>query len=389
MAKEERKLSEEEIKNRLQEIIDELEDEESEADTEKLEEESRSLTNQLKEMKKMEARNKLAEDINNGVVEAEKIEVESEEARKQELAKVEERANALREKRSITVSSSNLLTPNHQAKEINDTFTPVSRLIDNADVENLDGGESYQESYVKTYGTGGQTDEGDNYTSSGTEPTFGYADINKVKVTAYAEISEEAEKLPAQNYVEKVEKNMTIALKKKMVEYMLNGTGNKQFMGIFKNTQEITGVTDVTASAINNQTLDDIIFAYGSDEDTEEDAVLILSKADLKAFSKVRTNDGKKFYDIDTKNKTIDGIPYIISSQCHPVSATGETAGTYNCMAYGSLKNYKIAIFSDMEVSKSTDYKFKEGMTCYKSSVMAGGNVVKYQGFVRVNKVVA
>ena len=380
----------EEIKSRLQEIVDALEDENTDADTEALEEEARSLQKQLEGMEKMEARKKLASNINDGLVEARKIDaVDPEETRKAELAKVEERATALKEKRSITVSSSNLLTPTHQAKEINDTFTPVSRLIDNADIENLAGGESYQESYVKTYGTGGQTDEGGNYTSSGTEPTFGYADINKVKVTAYAEISEEAEKLPAQNYVEKVEKNMTIALKKKMVEYMLNGTGNKQFMGIFKNTQEITGVTDVTASAINNQTLDDIIFAYGSDEDTEEDAVLILSKADLKAFSKVRTNDGKKFYDIDTKNKTIDGIPYIISSQCHPVSATGETAGTYNCMAYGSLKNYKIAIFSDMEVSKSTDYKFKEGMTCYKSSVMAGGNVVKYQGFVRVNKVVA
>lgn len=380
----------EEIKSRLQEIVDALEDENTDADTEALEEEARSLQKQLEGMEKMEARKKLASNINDGLVEARKIDaVDPEETRKAELAKVEERATALKEKRSITVSSSNLLTPTHQAKEINDTFTPVSRLIDNADVENLDGGESYQEAYVKTYGTGGQTDEGGNYTSSGTEPTFGYADINKVKVTAYAEISEEAEKLPAQNYVEKVEKNMTIALKKKMVEYMLNGTGTKQFMGIFKNTQEITGVTDVTVSAINNQTLDDIIFAYGSDEDTEEDAVLILSKADLKAFSKVRTNDGKKFYDIDTKNKTIDGIPYIISSQCHPVSATGETAGTYSCMAYGSLKNYRIAIFSDMEVSKSTDYKFKEGMTCYKSSVMAGGNVIKYQGFVRVKKVVA
>lgn len=380
----------EEIKSRLQEIVDALEDENTDADTEALEEEARSLQKQLEGMEKMEARKKLASNINDGLVEARKIDaVDPEETRKAELAKVEERATALKEKRSITVSSSNLLTPTHQAKEINDTFTPVSRLIDNADVENLDGGESYQEAYVKTYGTGGQTDEGGNYTSSGTEPEFGYADINKVKVTAYAEISEEAEKLPAQNYVEKVEKNMTIALKKKMVEYMLNGTGTKQFMGIFKNTQEITGVTDVTVSAINNQTLDDIIFAYGSDEDTEEDAVLILSKADLKAFSKVRTNDGKKFYDIDTKNKTIDGIPYIISSQCHPVSATGETAGTYSCMAYGSLKNYRIAIFSDMEVSKSTDYKFKEGMTCYKSSVMAGGNVIKYQGFVRVKKVVA
>lgn len=379
----------EEIKARLQEIVDALEDENAEADTQALEEEARSLQKQLEGMEKMEARKKLASNINDGLVEARKIDaVDPEETRKAELAKVEERANALREKRSITVSSSNLLTPKHQAKEINDTFTPVSALIDNADIESLNGGESYQEAYVKTYGTGGQTDEGGAYTSSGTEPTFGYADINKVKVTAYAEITEEAEKLPAQDYVAKVEKNMTIALKKKMVEYMLNGTGTKQFKGIFKNTTEITGVTDVTVSAIDNTTLDEIIFAYGSDEDTEEDAVLILSKADLKAFSKVRTNDGKKFYDIDTKNKTIDGIPYIISSQCHAVSAK-DSAGTYSCMAYGSLKNYRIAIFSDMEVSKSTDYKFKEGMTCYKSSVMAGGNVIKYQGFVRVKKVVA
>lgn len=387
MTKEERKLSEEEIKNRLQEIIDELEDEESEADTEKLEEESRSLTNQLKEMKKMEARNKLAEDINNGVVEAEKIEVESEEARKQEVSKIEARANALREKRSVTVSSGDLLTPKHQGKEINDKFNEVSTLIDEVTIDSLNGGESYQEAYVKSYGTGGQTDEAGNYTDA--EPEFGYADINKVKVTAYAEITEEAEKLPAQDYVAKVEDNMKIALKKKMVEYALNGTGNKSFMGIFKNNTEITGDTDVTVSTIDNETLDDIIFAYGGSEDVEEDAVLILSKADLKAFSKVRTDDGKKFYDIDTKNKTIDKIPYIISSQCHSVSATGETAGTYDCMAYGSLKNYKVTIFSDMEIAKSTDYKFKQGITSYKASVMAGGNTVKLDGFVRVKKVVA
>lgn len=387
MAKEERKLSEEEIKNRLQEIIDELEDEESEADTEKLEEESRSLTNQLKEMKKMEARNKLAKDINNGVIEAEKVEVESEEARKQEISKIEARANALREKRSVTVSSGDLLTPTHQGKEINDKFNEVSTLIDEVTIDSLNGGESYQEAYVKSYGTGGQTDEAGNYTDA--EPEFGYADINKVKVTAYAEITEEAEKLPAQDYVAKVEDNMKIALKKKMVEYALNGNGNKSFMGIFKNNTEITGDTDVTVSTIDNETLDDIIFAYGGSEDVEEDAVLILSKADLKAFSKVRTEDGKKFYDIDTKNKTIDKIPYIISSQCHPVSATGETAGTYNCMAYGSLKNYKVTIFSDMEIAKSTDYKFKQGINSYKASVMAGGNTVKLDGFVRVNKVVA
>ena len=379
-----------EIKTRLQEIVDALEDENAEADTEALEEEARSLQKQLEGMEKMEERKKLAENINNGLVEARKIETESvEEVRKAEIENVEKRAKDLREKRSVTVSSQTLLTPKHQAKEINDTFKPVSSLIDQADTVELNGGESYQVAYVKTYGTGGQTDEAGNYYNTNTEPTFGYADINKVKITAYAEITEEAEKLPAQDYVAIVEKNMKIALQKKMVDWMLNGTGTKQFKGIFANNTEITGNTDVTASSISNTTLDDIIFAYGGQEDVEEDAVLILSKADLKAFSKLRTDDGKKFHDIDVRNHTIDGIPYVISSSCHAVSATDATAGTYWCMAYGSLKNYQIGIFSDMEIEKSTDYKFKEGMSAYKSSVMAGGNTVKLDGFVRVKKVVA
>lgn len=377
-----------EVKQALQEIVDKLNDENNTEDTETLEEEARSLTKKLEDMLKMEERKKIADDINNAVVEARKIETpDDEETRKVEKEEIENRANALREKRSITVSSSNLLTPKHQGKEINDNFNEVSTLIDEVNIDKLDGGESYQEAYVKSYGTGGQTDEAGNYVDA--EPEFGYADINKVKVTAYAEITEEAEKLPAQDYVSKVEDNMSIALKKKMIEYLLNGNGTKSFMGVFKNSKEITGNTDVTISTIDNTTLDEIIFNYGGKEDVEEDAVLILSKEDLKAFSKVRTDDGKKFYDIDVKNKTIDKIPYIISSQCHPVSKNDTTAGTYNCMAYGSLKNYKVTLFSDMEIKKSEDFKFKQGITCYRASVMAGGNTVKLDGFVRVNKVVA
>lgn len=378
----------EEIKKRLQEIVDALEDENTDADTEALEEEARNLQKTLERMEKMEARKKLAENINNGLVEVRKIETNNvEEVRKAEAEAVEKRANDLREKRSVTVSSGNLLTPKHQGKEINDKFTEVSTLVDEMNVESLNGGESYQEAYVKSYGTGGQTDEAGNYTDA--EPEFDYADINKVKVTAYAEITEEAEKLPAQDYVAKVEDNMSIALKKKMIEYALNGTGTKQFMGIFKNSKEITGNTDVTISTIDNTTLDEIIFSYGGSEAVEDDAVLILSKEDLKAFSKVRSDDGKKVYDIDVKNKTIDKIPYVISSQCHPVSKNDTTAGTYNCMAYGSLKNYKVTLFSDMEIQKSTDFKFKQGITSYRASVMAGGNTIKLDGFVRVKKVVA
>lgn len=376
-----------EIKEELQKIIDKLNDEANEEDTTVLEEEARSLTEKLKELQKVEARKKLANEINQGLVEATKVEEPTnEERRKAVEQEIEQRAKDLRENRSVTVSSKTLLTPTHQAKEINDTFQPVSSLIDAVNMEQLDGGESYQEAYVKSYGTGGQTDEAGNYKDA--EPEFDYADIDKVKVTAYAELTEEAEKLPAQDYVAKVEDNMTIALQRKMVEYMLNGTGTKSFMGIFKNTKEITGNTDVQVSNIDNTTLDDIIFAYGGVE-ALEDGVLILSKEDLKAFSKVRTEDGKKFYNIDVKNKTIDTIPYIISAECHPVSAKDTNAGTYDCMAYGSLSNYKITLFSNMEITRSTDYKFKEGITAYKANVMAGGNTVKLDGFVRVRKVVA
>ena len=376
-------MTKEDMIKRLNEIVEALKDENTEVDTEKLEEEARSLQKQIEDLNKMESRKAIAEKINNGVIEATKIDTEDRQA--EVVALAEKRANDLREKRSITVSSDSLLTPKHQGKEINDTFQPVSSIIDQVNMDKLDGGESYEEPYVKSYSKGGQTDEAGNYVSA--EPVFDYASINKVKVTAYAEITEEAEKLPAQDYVAKVENAMHIAIKRKLVEFMFKGTGIKSFMGILKNTKEITGNTDIIISEINNTTLDDIIFNYGGVE-ALEDGVLILSKEDLKAFSKLRSTDGKKIHDINLKQKTIDTIPYIICSECHPVSKS-DTAGTYDCMAYGSLSNYKITLFSDLEIAKSTDYKFKEGLTAYKAGVMAGGNTIKLDGFVRVKKVVA
>ena len=55
-------------------------------------------------------------------------------------------------------------------------------------------------------------------------------------------------------------------------------------------------------------------------------------------------------------------------------------------MAYGNLKNYQLAVFSDIDVKRSDDYKFKEGMIAHKGVVFVGGNVVSYKGFVRVKK---
>ena len=55
-------------------------------------------------------------------------------------------------------------------------------------------------------------------------------------------------------------------------------------------------------------------------------------------------------------------------------------------MVYGPLANYEVPIFSGVEVAKSTDYKFRDGIICYKASVFTGGNVIGYKGFLRVKK---
>ena len=55
-------------------------------------------------------------------------------------------------------------------------------------------------------------------------------------------------------------------------------------------------------------------------------------------------------------------------------------------MAYGSLQNYEVAIFSELEVKQSEDFKFDEGQIAHKGAVFAGGNVAAWNGFIRVKK---
>ena len=112
---------------------------------------------------------------------------------------------------------------------------------------------------------------------------------------------------------------------------------------------------------------------------------MILNKNDLRAFAGLRTPEGRKVHTIDYINSTIDGIPYIINSHCKALTDTNTSEGEY-VMAYGGLHNYEVPIFSPVEIGKSTDYKFKDGIISYKASVFTGGNVVGYNGFLRIKK---
>jgi len=299
---------------------------------------------------------------------------------------LETRGKNLRESRVIQVSSEEILLPEHIADGIAPhPFAQVSALVDKVKVVNLNGGETYKKSFVKGSGTAGLTAEGEAY--SETEPEYGYLTITKVKVTAYTEITEELEKLPNLPYQAEVLKNINLSLKKKISEQILRGPGTSNtFTGIFSDKAiALSDTADLEITSITDSTLDDIIFAYGGDEEVEGGAYLILNKNDLRAFAGLRTAEGRKVHTIDYINNTIDGIPYIINSHCKAISDTNTVAGEYG-LAYGSLLNYEVPVFSPVEISKSNDYKFKDGIICYKASVFTGGNVVGYKGFLRVKK---
>ncbi len=303
-------------------------------------------------------------------------------------SEAEKRGKALLEKRSVTIASTGVIIPAYQASDIKPTFNEVSSLLDNVNIKQFTGGESFKQPYSTGYGEGEYATENDS-TLTDADATFGYAEVTKTKIVAYTEDSEELIKLPAANFDAEVVKGISIAERKKITKEILIGDGaSGHFVGIFDDgATAIDAATDIDFAEIDENTLDEIIYSFGGNEDVEDLAVLILNKVDLKAFAQLRDANGQKIYDVKPKGNfgTIDGVPYIINSNCKAISAAATTSGQY-AMAYGPLSNYTMGIFSDLEVSRSTDYKFKEGMIAHRGVIFAGGNVTAKNGFLRVKK---
>lgn len=291
-------------------------------------------------------------------------------------------------KAALTTTDGSIVLTEHTSPDISPAFNNVSSLIDRVKTVPLPGGETYKRPYVESYGDGaGSTDEGADYNLS--EPNFGYAEIVREKITAYAEEPEEMVKLPDADYDGVVEESVTRAIKRYASRQILVGQGGTgKFRGIFYNPAsaddeiidkdtDITTITDIT-----DTTLDEIIYSFGGDEEVEDVAVLILNKKDLKKFAMLRDKQGRKVYTIKNHGNTgtIDEVPYIINSACAEIGKKDEKY----CMAYGPLSNYEVAVFSDIDARKSEHYKFKQGQIAYRADVFMGGNVVAKNGFVRV-----
>lgn len=308
------------------------------------------------------------------------------------VEKVEKRAKALKAGEKITLETRAVTTAATAlgvvaSGDINPAFEQVGtldKLVNETHLEGT-GAESYKKPFEKNIGEGEIVAEGKGPTNNA-EPSFGYADIKKTKIVAYAEVSEETEKLPAANYLAAVDTAVVNAWRKKLVGQIVNGSGNDELIGIVNAPTTIIEATQrVTIATIDENTLDEVVFGYGGDENVEGDAFLILNKLTLKEFAKVKGSDKKRAYDIVVKGNTgtINGIPFVCTSR---VAAFGKVTAGNPYLLYGKLKGYELTYFTDLEVAKSTDYKFKEGMIALKVTGIVGGSPAMWNGFMSVQK---
>lgn len=300
------------------------------------------------------------------------------------------------EERAVTVSGGTILVPKKYKNSIDESFNAVSGIVDELNTVPLNGGESYSVPFEKGYGEGDYKAENGEYQEIDVDTD--YVETGRAKVTSYIEVTEEVKKLPSANYLALISKRVTDAIKKKIGAQVIIGAGTSNTIkGIYHADAKVLptgeGTADISLSKIDADTLNEITFSYGGDENVEAPQTLILSKADLKEFAKVKAEDGRPVYKITKRGTkgTIayvdDGltVPFIINSACNSLSASTTTAGTYT-MIYGSLNDYELPVFSDIDVKESSDYQFKKGVIAYRADAIVGGTVSKYNGFVRVKK---
>ncbi len=304
-------------------------------------------------------------------------------------------ANA--EARSVLLSSGKIATPT-QVGGINEPGTAVSSIVDMVTVEDMTGIGAYKEAYVDSWQSAGHATEGTASTPS--DPTFKTVAINPFLLDTVTYVSREIRKQTPLQYEEKVKQGALIALRKKVGEWIVNGNGTNSIYGIANavNTDSapasMTKTLSVENSEINEKTLRNIVFAYGTDEEIAGDAVLYLNKQDLIAFGDVRgTNEKGAVYEIepDGSNPNTgvikDGgltVKYCINSALTALSASTRGTKAIKTMVYGNPACYKLGLFGDYEVNVSEDYKFAEGLLAIRGEVMVGGNVTHKDGFVVV-----
>lgn len=289
--------------------------------------------------------------------------------------------------RNAVTITGQIVQPTGAGSEIHGGDSAIASILDLVRVEDMSGLSGWEEPYVITEGTAVTADpvakSGTARTTS-TDPTFGIAQIIPMEITTTSYVDRNIGTLSPARYFEKVQALALRALRRDAVKMIVNGAvdGTKTSYGIktAKNKAN-TNITKIdTYTAIDENTLDDLYFDYGADSELGGEAVLQLTKADLKAIGQLRgTNEKQRLFTITPQgngNRGViaDGgvqIPYVLVPQL--------TAGD---LIYGNPMHYLLGLFGDYEIRADESVKSIERMHTILGDAMIGGNVVEHEGFV-------
>lgn len=262
-----------------------------------------------------------------------------------------------------------------------------SSIIEQVRTIDLTGVSAWQEPYVKSgltaYGADPKVMAGKLRTES--EASFGVAEIRPYEVTVTTYVDRNVERLTNAAYYDKVYSMAMTALRKKIVDLIINGdgAGSPIFFGIKtaknKAGEEIFATNPV--GSIGVETLDDLYFSYGDDESIGANARLLLTKRNLKAIGGLRSEgEQSRLFKIahaagSANTGTIeDGgtlIPYALAS------AVGDAS-----LLYGDPMNYLLGLFGGYSIRVDESYKAGERLLTILGDAMVGGNLIVDKGFV-------
>lgn len=327
----------------------------------------------------------------------------------------EERANALRNHETVhfstvevlrglrdatTLATGTIVEPSGAGSEIRDLIgNNPSSIVNQVYVQNLAGTGGFSEPYVISEldaKTGKVTTNAGKERTASTDPTFGVAKINPYEMNVTTYVDRNISRLSPANYYAKIYSMAMNAMYRKLAELIVNGDGQStpDMFGIktAKNAAGEAIYATENVSAIDENLLDTLYYAYGSDSEIGSGACLYLAKADLKAIGKIRNSNKERVFRVipDAANPNIgrieDGgtsVPYCIVSALTPLSdSTASSSAAIQTMLYGDPMNYELGLFGDYSIRVDESIKGVERMLTILGDAMVGGNIIRHKGFV-------
>lgn len=263
----------------------------------------------------------------------------------------------------------------------------VSDFIDLIKVTDCTGMSAYKVAYMTTDPSAAAVTDGTVPTES--EPAFGAVTLTPATKGLIAYISREIRKQSPLQYEQKVNESVTRALRRILSKMAIDAVS----ASALNTNMQLTGASG--AALFTPTLLSEIILSYGGDEGVDGAAVLVLNKADLKAFAAVRgANEYLPVYSIvpDTANpstgviKDNNGLScrYCISKDVPAMSTASLTTSAKKFMLYGNPQCAEMGLWGGVEVDVNDGYKFGEGLLTVRAEVTAAADVTVYHGFVAV-----